>query len=43
VGKGQFAAAGVGVVILSDAVLSRVARSRQRSQARVPIPTLASV
>ncbi len=42
-GQGQFAAAGLGVVILSDAVLSRVARSRQRSAGRSPIPTLASV
>jgi hypothetical protein len=38
-GQGQFAAAGLGVVILSDAILSRVARS----QARAPIPTLAGV
>ncbi len=42
-GQGQFAAAGLGVVILCDAILSQVARSRQRSAGRAPIPTLASV
>ncbi len=41
-GQGQFAAAGLGVVILADAILSKVARSRQQAQARTPIPTLAA-
>ena len=43
VGRGEWAAAGLGCVILLDAVLSRVARHRHRSQDRAPVPTLATV
>lgn len=41
-GQGQFTAAGLGVVILADAILSKLGRSRQQSQARTPVPTLAA-
>jgi len=42
-GRGDGAAAGLGCVILLDAILSRAARSRGRSQGCAPVPTLASV
>jgi len=42
-GRGDGPAAGLDRVILLDAILSRAARSRDRSQGRAPVPTLASV
>jgi len=42
-GRGDWAAAGLGCVILLDAILSRVARRRHRYQDRAPVPTLARV
>lgn len=42
-GRGDGAAAGLGCVILLDAILSRVARHGHRSQDRASVPTQATV
>jgi len=42
-GRGDGAAAGLGCVILLDAILPRAARSRDRSQGRALVPTPARV